>query len=241
MWPDRRAARSPDCQGLVGYPKRYPRPPHDVKDFVLRLPASRAFSVLLAAFAGNRAWQQHLIEAETPAAPDPLPEVAREMFERLPDPVLLLDEFNLSQSGSFSPGLVELPQNPPPVSHPAIKLYRADGPGAGMLVAAANAASPGQVALNASLLAGDYIMVVSEYLPALRGNCIIIDHGCNIFSVYMHLSKRLVNVGDSITKNQLIGKVGHTGFVTGPHLHWTIRVGWEACDPFRLAQRGLNF
>jgi hypothetical protein len=74
--------------------------------------------------------------------------------------------FNLSQSGSFSPGLAELPVNPPPVSHPAIKLYRADGPGAGMLVAAANAATPGHVALNASLLAGDYIMVVSEYLLA---------------------------------------------------------------------------
>jgi two-component system phosphate regulon sensor histidine kinase PhoR len=49
-------------------------------------------AAVLAAVAGNRAWQQHLIEAETPAAPDPLPEVAREMFERLPDPVLLLDE-----------------------------------------------------------------------------------------------------------------------------------------------------
>jgi len=84
-------------------------------------------------------------------------------------------------------------------------------------------------------------VVLSEYLPALRGNCIIIDHGCNIFSVYMHLSKRLVKEGDTIKKNQLIGKVGHTGFVTGPHLHWAIRVGWEACDPFRLAKRGLNF
>jgi two-component system phosphate regulon sensor histidine kinase PhoR len=49
-------------------------------------------AALLAAFAGNRAWQQHRIEAEAPAAPDPLPDVAREMFERLPDPLLLLDE-----------------------------------------------------------------------------------------------------------------------------------------------------
>ena len=84
-------------------------------------------------------------------------------------------------------------------------------------------------------------VVLSEYLPALRGNCIIIDHGCNIFSIYMHLSQRLVKEGDAVKKNQLIGKVGHTGFVTGPHLHWTIRVGWESCDPFRVAKRGLNF
>ncbi|MBN9561329.1 MAG: hypothetical protein J0H14_11465 [Alphaproteobacteria bacterium] len=74
--------------------------------------------------------------------------------------------FNLSQNGSFTPGLAELPVNPPPVSHPAIKLYRAGGPGAGMLVAAANATAAGHVTLNANLLAGDYIMVVSEYLLA---------------------------------------------------------------------------
>lgn len=71
--------------------------------------------------------------------------------------------FTLSQGGSFSPGLAELDQNPPPISHPAIKLYRADGPEAGTLVAAANAAAAGSVALNASLGAGEYIMAVSEY------------------------------------------------------------------------------
>lgn len=84
-------------------------------------------------------------------------------------------------------------------------------------------------------------VVLSEYLPALRGNCVIIDHGCNIFSVYMHLSKRQVKEGDVVTKKQLIGKVGATGFVTGAHLHWAIRVGWESCDPFRVVKRGLNF
>jgi PEP-CTERM motif len=71
--------------------------------------------------------------------------------------------FNLSQSGSFSPGLAELPLNPPPVSHPAIKLYRADGPGAGTLVARADATTAGNVALHANLNVGDYIMAVSEH------------------------------------------------------------------------------
>ena len=74
--------------------------------------------------------------------------------------------FILSQTGSFSPGLAELIQNPPPVSHPAINLYRADGPGAGTLVAAAHAKTAGSVALNASLSAGEYIMAVSEDLLA---------------------------------------------------------------------------
>jgi hypothetical protein len=77
--------------------------------------------------------------------------------------------FTLSQAGSFSPGLAELPQSPPPISHPAIKLYSADGPAAGMLVAAANATTAGSVALNASLSAGEYIMAVSES-PLAAGN-----------------------------------------------------------------------
>ncbi len=84
-------------------------------------------------------------------------------------------------------------------------------------------------------------VVLSEYLPTLRGNCIVIDHGCNIFSVYMHLSKRLAVVGQSVAKGEVIGRVGATGFVTGPHLHWEIRVGWEPCDPNHMVQYGLNF
>ena len=84
-------------------------------------------------------------------------------------------------------------------------------------------------------------VVLSEYLPALRGHCVIIDHGCNVFSVYMHLSERLVKEGDVVKKKQRIAKVGATGFVTGAHLHWAIRVGWEPCDPFRVVERGLNF
>jgi len=49
-------------------------------------------AALLALFAGNRAWQQHNIEAADPIADDPLPNLAREVFERLPDPLLLLDD-----------------------------------------------------------------------------------------------------------------------------------------------------
>jgi murein DD-endopeptidase MepM/ murein hydrolase activator NlpD len=84
-------------------------------------------------------------------------------------------------------------------------------------------------------------VVLSENLPFLRGNCIVIDHGCNIFSIYMHLSKRNVNVGDTVSKGERIGAVGATGFVTGAHLHWEVRVGWEPVDPNRVVSRGLTF
>lgn len=84
-------------------------------------------------------------------------------------------------------------------------------------------------------------VVLSHYLPMLRGNCIVVDHGCNVFSIYMHLSQRLVRVGDSVGKGQLIGRVGATGFVTGPHLHWEMRIGWEPVDPFHVVRNGLSF
>lgn len=84
-------------------------------------------------------------------------------------------------------------------------------------------------------------VVLSQYLPALRGNCIVVDHGCNVFSVYMHLFKREVAPGEAVQKGQEIGKVGVTGFVTGPHLHWEVRVGWEPVDPNRVVARGISF
>ena len=84
-------------------------------------------------------------------------------------------------------------------------------------------------------------VVLSEYLPNLRGNCVVIDHGCNIFSLYLHMSRRDVRVGQSVARAQRIGAVGATGFVTGPHLHWEMRVGWEPVDPYQFVRRGVQF
>ena len=84
-------------------------------------------------------------------------------------------------------------------------------------------------------------VVLSDYLPALRGNCIVIDHGCNVFSVYMHMSKRDLKAGDMVSKGETIGEVGATGFVTGPHLHFEVRVGWEPVDPMKVISGGIKF
>ncbi len=84
-------------------------------------------------------------------------------------------------------------------------------------------------------------VVLSEFLPVLRGNCTVIDHGCNVFSIYMHQSQRLVAEGQNVAKGQLIGRVGATGFVTGAHLHWEVRVGWEPVDPNKVVKLGLSF
>ena len=52
--------------------------------------------------------------------------------------------------------------------------------------------------------------------------------------MYLHLSKILVRVGDFVERGQIIGLVGETGRVTGPHLHWGARILNARVDPFSL-------
>jgi len=79
------------------------------------------------------------------------------------------------------------------------------------------ASNTGQVTLAADLLA--------------TGKTIIIDHGWNIYSSYLHLNELFVEKGDSVTQGDKIGAVGSTGFSTGPHLHWSISYNRVFLDP----------
>lgn len=66
------------------------------------------------------------------------------------------------------------------------------------------------------------------------GNTVIIDHGLGVFSMLAHLSRIDVQEGEMVAPHQAIGLVGATGRVTGPHLHWAVRIGDARVDPLSL-------
>jgi len=68
----------------------------------------------------------------------------------------------------------------------------------------------------------------------LEGNCVIIDHGNQLFSIYMHFSRLQVKAGEMVKKGQLLGLSGATGRVTGPHLHVSMRWSGENLNPAAL-------
>ncbi|MCU0488277.1 MAG: peptidoglycan DD-metalloendopeptidase family protein [Anaerolineales bacterium] len=65
----------------------------------------------------------------------------------------------------------------------------------------------------------------------VRGNATMINHGQGVYTGYMHQSEILVQPGDFVKAGQLIGRVGGTGRVQGPHLHWEVWVGGVQVDP----------
>lgn len=65
----------------------------------------------------------------------------------------------------------------------------------------------------------------------IYGNCVVIDHGYGLLSVYGHMSEFLVKKGDAVTKAQIIGKTGSTGLAGGDHLHFTMMLDGVQINP----------
>lgn len=75
----------------------------------------------------------------------------------------------------------------------------------------------------------------------IYGNCVVIDHGLTVMSVYGHMSDIAVKVGDTVTRGQEIGRSGMTGLAGGDHLHLGVMVGGAFVDPVEwLDQKWLD-
>lgn len=85
-----------------------------------------------------------------------------------------------------------------------------------------------------SASAGTVVLSADHYYA---GECIYVDHGGGVVSVYMHLSGRMVSAGDHVSAGDTIGLAGRTGRVTGPHLHFGLSLLGSMVDPEPLLER----
>lgn len=86
--------------------------------------------------------------------------------------------------------------------------------------------------LGANIIASNGGKVVtSSYDANGYGNYVIIDHGGGYLTVYGHMSKKYVSVGDMVSQGTVIGLCGSTGRSSGPHLHFEIRINGNAVNP----------
>jgi murein DD-endopeptidase MepM/ murein hydrolase activator NlpD len=90
----------------------------------------------------------------------------------------------------------------------------------------------GAVGTPVAAPAGGRVVLAEDLF--FTGQTVVIDHGLGLYSLLAHLSRIDVTGGHSVSRGQRIGLLGATGRVTGPHLHWTVRLGEARVDPLRL-------
>lgn len=83
----------------------------------------------------------------------------------------------------------------------------------------------------------DGVVILAANDPfTLEGRLLMIDHGHGLNSAFLHCSKLYVTEGQRIRQGQPLGEIGSTGRATGPHLHWSMKLGTARIDPRKLAK-----
>ncbi len=95
-------------------------------------------------------------------------------------------------------------------------------PHSGVDIAAADKSDVVAPAAGVVVATGDYFF---------NGNTVLIHHGQGLVTMYCHMSEISVQDGDRLDAGDLIGKIGQTGRVTGPHLHWSISINQVRVNP----------
>jgi len=88
----------------------------------------------------------------------------------------------------------------------------------------------------AALNAGTVLLARPLYF---EGNCVVLDHGQGLLTLYLHMSEFKVKEGDKVERGQVLGLVGGTGRATGPHLHIAVRWQGVYVDPATLLKMNL--
>lgn len=82
------------------------------------------------------------------------------------------------------------------------------------------------------------VVLVADFF--FNGRSVVIDHGLGLFSLYFHLSEIDVAEGQEVNGGEQIGRVGRSGRVTGPHLHWGMRLNGINVNPYAFVETRLD-
>lgn len=93
--------------------------------------------------------------------------------------------------------------------------------------------------MGADFIAANDGIVTKAGMNAAYGNMVIIDHGGGVSTLYAHGSEILVEVGQSVKRGESVLKVGSTGYSTGPHAHFEVRINGVTTDPLPYITNGL--